>query len=62
MLYGPNVQHSTNYAPTRYPDAAAAIVPAGLPGQTEAQRALDYVRGILSPIETHIFPPPIPLP
>jgi len=27
------------YAPTRYPDAAAAIAPAGLPGQTEAQRA-----------------------
>ena len=50
------------YAPTRYPDAAAAIVPAGLPGQTEAQRALDYARGVLSAIETRISPPPTPLP
>jgi HEPN domain-containing protein len=53
---------SQYYAPTRYPDAAAAIVPAGLPGQKEAQRALDYARGILSAIETRIFPPPTPLP
>jgi HEPN domain-containing protein len=45
------------YAPTRYPDAVAAISPADLPGQTEAQRALDYARAILSAIETRIFPP-----
>jgi len=50
------------YAPTRYPDAAAAIAPAGLPGQTEAQRALDYARGILRAIETRISSPPAPLP
>jgi HEPN domain-containing protein len=50
------------YAPTRYPDVAAAITPAGLPGQTEAQRAMDYARGILSAIETRILPPSTPLP
>jgi len=50
------------YAPTRYPDAAAAIAPAGLPGRTEAQCALDYARGILNAIETRIFPPPTSLP
>ena len=41
---------------------AAAIASAGLPGQTEAQRALDYARGILSTTETRIFPSPTPLP
>ena len=50
------------YAPSRYPDAAAAVLPGGLPGQTEAQRALDYARVILSTIETRIFPPSTALP
>src|SRR5262249_46052666 len=49
-------------APTRSPDAAAAIAPPGLPGRTEAQRALDYARGILNAIEMRFFPPPTPLP
>ena len=49
------------YAPTRYPDAVAAVLPAGLPGQTEAQRALDYTRIILNNIETRISLPPAPL-
>src|SRR5262245_44856046 len=39
------------YALTRYPDVAAAIAPTGLPGQIEAQRALDYARAILNVIE-----------
>jgi HEPN domain-containing protein len=50
------------YAPTRDPDAAAAVSPAGLPGQTEAQRALDYARAIISAIETRIVPSPPSLP
>ena len=50
------------YAPTRYPDVAAAILSAGLPGQTEAQRALDYARAILSTIEMRLFPSPPSLP
>ena len=50
------------YAPTCYPDAAAAVSPADLPGQTEAQRALDYARVIVSAIETRIVPSPPSLP
>lgn len=41
------------YMPSRYPDIG---LPA-LPGQTEAQKALDDARAVLNAIETRISPP-----
>jgi HEPN domain-containing protein/predicted nucleotidyltransferase len=46
------------YIPTRYP-YAVPVLPV-IPGQTEAEQALDYARAILTDIETRIFSPSPP--
>lgn len=39
------------YIPTRYPDALPGMLPEGVPGQADAQEALDLARNALAHIE-----------
>jgi HEPN domain-containing protein len=40
------------YIPTRYPDALPGMLPLGMPGQSEAQEALELARASLAQIES----------
>jgi len=39
------------YIPTRYPDALPGMLPAGMPGQRDAQESLDLARRALERVE-----------
>jgi HEPN domain-containing protein len=45
------------YIPTRYPDALPGMLPQGIPGQTEAQEALDLAGEALTQIELTLNSP-----
>ena len=43
------------YIPTRYPDALPGMLPEGVPGQADAQEALDLARQALKRVEQTLY-------